>query len=102
MTTKKEREQLKAISIALPAEASKTLEVIKVTGADLLRLNPMAIDEKGKPIVRSLTYTVNRHKPVNHFKEIIKAYIQGGVLAVDKYCTEVRERWELDQKVKEN
>jgi|GEM_PF-2311987 len=101
MLTKKEREQLKAIAAALPDEPSEMKERVRITGAELLRLNPIAMDQKGKPVIRSKVYTVNKFKAVNHYKRMLKAYDHGGISAIEAYCDGVKERYDEQQKEKE-
>lgn len=101
MLTKKERIELKNIANTLPPEPSNVRERVSIMGGELLRLNPIAMDEKGKPIIRSRQYTVEQFKPVNHYKKMLQAYEKNGIEAIDQYVDGVIERFKEQEKEKE-
>lgn len=102
MLTKRERIDLKNIAALLPDEPSDIKETVKVYGWELLRMNPISMDQNGKPVNRKKVYTVEKFKKVDHYKRMLKAYDNGGIDAVETYCDGVRDRYLKEEKEAEN
>lgn len=90
--TKKEKRVIARRARLLPEmEFSNKFDRVRTSGAKILASNPDAKDGNGKPISASQVYLVPVRRRVNHFKEMKRAFEQGGMDAVDRYEAYMKE-----------
>lgn len=84
---KRMTKHLKKIARELPPALTQVKK--NWTGAELLKMNPNELDEKGQPLNPSKIYVREDVEEVNHEKEIFARYKSGGVDAVGQYERDV-------------
>jgi len=67
----------------------------RVGGAELLRLFPNGTDEFGRPFIAQQYYWRDMPVLVNHEVALRHKFTTGGMEAVDTYCQDVRDFWDV-------
>lgn len=84
---KKDLRNLREVANAMPAYYQTTY--VRVSGAETLKENSSAKDEKGEPLDPNVTYLQQVQMPVNHYRAMKKLLKSGGIEAVKKYISEM-------------